>query len=278
MSQSENGTRPTDSDENGTTPRLSAACDVGVVFSPPAASGGLLDLLSDVTSNRGSGFSARQGTLGGARVVLVKPDSTGAAAASAATEALISGHRPGWVIAAGFAAGLRPGLARGDLVMADSLTGSDGQRVAIDLKIDPAGTAGAARSHVGRIVTVDALPRRAEEKHRLGRETDALAADTIAYAVAEVCRERELRFMAVHVIRETVDDELPKDVKHVVEQKSTAGMLGAMTGAIFRRFSSVKDIWRLKEDSLIASDRLAKSLASTIAQLVTHQPRSENDA
>ena len=48
-------------------------------------------------------------------VVLTGPAEGGCAAAGA--ELLIAGHRPRWIISAGFAGGLDPALARNDLVL-----------------------------------------------------------------------------------------------------------------------------------------------------------------
>ena len=46
-----------------------------------------------------------------------------------------------------------------------------------------------------------------------------------------------------------------------------ASKLGAAAGAIMKRFSAAKDLWKLREDALKASDRLAKFLASIVEQL-----------
>ncbi|OHB84476.1 MAG: hypothetical protein A2V98_15340 [Planctomycetes bacterium RBG_16_64_12] len=81
--------------------------------------------------------------------------------------------------------------------------------------------------------------------------------------------------MAVRVISDAVDDELPRDVKRLIEQQTRAAKLGAVVGAVWNRPSSVKDLWKLREDALVASDRLAQFLASTIEQLVVLPPTSE---
>ena len=112
-------------------------CDVGVVFALGIEAGGLEDLLEGAIHIRAYGFAVRQGGLRGRHVVVVQ-SGAGAAAAAHATEALLSGHHPQWVISAGFAGGLSPELKRHDLVMADGLVAADGRRLSIDLKVDPA--------------------------------------------------------------------------------------------------------------------------------------------
>ena len=61
-------------------------------------------------------------------------------------------------------------------------------------------------------------------------------------------------------------------IEKILEQQSLAQKLGAATGAVFRRPSSVKDMWNLRERALVASDRLAKFLTQLIPQIVRENP------
>lgn len=248
-------------------------CDVGLVFALGAELGGLEDLLQGVLTTRGSEMVVRQGHLKGRSVVLVQAGA-GCLAAARGTQALIAGHRPKWVISAGFAGGLDPKLGRGDILMVDSVTDASGRKLAIDLKVSPESLAGTPRLHVGRLLTVDSIVRRAEEKRALGQAHAALALDMETWAVAEVCRQDKVRFLAVRIISDTVDDELPAEVEPLVRQKTRAARLGAAAGAIFHRPSSVKDMLKLKENALVASDRLARFLAGMIVQLVPPEEES----
>lgn len=242
-------------------------CDVGVVVALGIEAGGLEDLLDGAILTRAHGFVVRQGGLKGRHVVVAR-SGAGREAAARATEAILSGHQPQWIISAGFAGGLSAELGRNDLLMADSLLDADGNRLRVDLKIDPAALEQTPGVHVGPMVTVDRVIRLPKEKRALGEKHAALAVDMESYAVAEVCRRRRQRFLAIRVISDTVDDELPPDVERLLEQKTRAAKLGAVVGSVWNRPSSVKDMWKLKEDALVASDRLGKFLASTIEQLV----------
>jgi len=73
------------------------------------------------------------------------------------------------------------------------------------------------------------------------------------------------------VISDALDDELPPEIENLLHQQSLSGKVGAVAGSIFRRPSSIKDMWNLKEQALVASDRLAKFLGEIIALL----PRRE---
>ena len=46
-----------------------------------------------------------------------------------------------------------------------------------------------------------------------------------------------------------------------------AAQFGAAAGTIVNRPSSIKDLWQLKEDALVASGRLALFLAGIVPQL-----------
>jgi adenosylhomocysteine nucleosidase len=246
-------------------------CDVGLVFALETESGCLEDLLEGMLAIRGHGFVARQGGLKGRHVVVIR-SSGGRKAAAEATEVLALGHQPKWIISAGFAGALTPDLQRHDIVLADSLVDTAGNRLALDLKVDPASLAQTPRVHVGRLLTADRMIALADEKRSLGQQHEALAVDMESFAVAEVCRRLQTRFLAVRIISDPVDEQLPRDVERLIHQKTYAGRFGAALGTIFNRPSSVKDMLRLKENALVASDRLAKFLASMIEQLVPPPP------
>lgn len=247
-------------------------CDVGLVFALGIESGGLEDLLNAVIVTRGKKFLAREGTLQGRRLVLAL-SGVGRRNAKRATRMLLAGHRPAWVISAGFSGALQPGLKRGDIVMADSLVEPGGGRLAIDVRIDQQTLSSTPGLHVGRLLTVDKIVAESSEKQRLGQKYDALAVDMESWAVAEVCSQEHVRFLAVRVISDTLEEDLPRDLGPLIARQTMAGKVGALTGALWRRPSSFKDMLRLRERALVASDRLAKFLSGVIVQLV---PRKDS--
>ena len=246
-------------------------CDIGVVFALGIESGGLMDRLQGVVGTQGFGFTAYEGGLEGRTVVLME-SGPGRENASKATAALIQGHKPAWVISAGFAGGLKPELKRNDIVVADHVALCDGGQLTIDMQM-PA----QPHLHVGRLLTVDEIVEAPAEKHRLGDNHGAVAVDMETYAVAEVCAERKTRFLSVRVISDGVEDKLPPEIENLLHQKSIGGKIGAVAGSIFRRPGSVKDMWQLKERAIVASDSLAKFLTGIIGQLPRRTPDPESD-
>lgn len=245
-------------------------CDVGCVFALEMEQGGLEDLLSGVVRIRAGGRVYRQGGCRGRRVVVVE-SGIGAAAAAAATDALIEGHEPAWVISAGFAGGLAPTLQRNDVVLVNEIVRPGAERLAIDVRVSPEAAARVPGLHLGRLVTVDRAVADPAEKRSLAAAHSALAVDMESWAVADVCRRRKVRCLVVRVVSDTVDDRLPQEVENLARQGTWAGKLGAVAGAVWRRPSSVKDMYHLREQALLASDRLGKFLVGMIEQL----PRRE---
>jgi adenosylhomocysteine nucleosidase len=241
-------------------------CHVGVVFAMGIEAGGLADTLAGVVRTHAAGLVFREGGLDGRRVVMVE-SGVGCEAAARATQALILGHQPQWIISAGYAGGLSDRVAQSDLLLADEIVDAHGHTLAIDFKLLPEAVQPMRHVHVGRLLTVDRVVARAEEKQSLGARHAALAVDMESMGVAEACRREKVRFLSVRIITDAVDRTLPDDIDYLVKKKSTAGRLGAAAGAILRRPSSIKDMWQLKEDALVASDRLGRFLIGIIGQL-----------
>lgn len=251
----------------------STRVDVGVVFALSIESGPLEDRLKSGLTTRGRGFVARTGSIADRSVAIVRA-GVGGSRAWRAAEALLVGHKPAWVISAGLAGGLRPQLRRGDIVMADKLATTDGRRLALDLKIPQPELEKRPGLHVGGLLAVDRIVVRAADKRELGREHDCLAADMESWSVAEVCRIARRPFMAVRAISDTVDEDLPPEIGGLARPKTAVGKLGAVTGALWRRPGSAKDMWRLHAQAADASERLAKFLVGVIAQLPTSSDTS----
>src|SRR5262245_61565615 len=151
-----------------------APCHVGLVFAMDLEAGAFEDRLNGLIAIRGSKFTAKQGGLNG-RGIVVTRCGVGRENAAAATFALITGHRPTWVISAGLAGGLQSNVNRGDIVMPDVIIGEDGRRLAIDLRM----SAGDQSSglHVGPLLTIDRVAFNADHKRQLGKQHGALAVD-----------------------------------------------------------------------------------------------------
>jgi adenosylhomocysteine nucleosidase len=247
------------------------SCHLGLVFALGIESGCLEDLLQGKITIRGNGFVVREGGLGGRRVVVIL-SGAGRQHASRATEVLIDGHRPGRVISAGFAGALTPELKRNDILIADQLIDASDTELSPAVAPDdatsgrgfvvevPAGLSAMLSRpgvHRGALLTTDRVVRWPRDKLFLFHRFGAMAVDMETVAVAEVCRRRGVPFSSIRVINDTADEVLPRDVEHLLAQKTSAAQFGAALGAVWRRPASLKDMYQLRENALVASLRLA---------------------
>ena len=243
-------------------------CQVAFLFALGIESGGLVDLLKDAETSRHKHGTERAGKLADREVVIVE-SGVGSKAAARATAEAIKFYQPRWVVSAGFAGGLTDTLRRGHIVMAEEVANLSGQRLPVGLKLDSQWLAATKGLHTGRLLTVDSIIRKPEERSRLAAEHGSIACDMETFGVAQACQESGTRLLSVRIISDAVDDELPPEIEHLLGQKTLASQVGAAAGAVLKRFSAAKDLWQLREDALKASDRLAKFLASVADRLPT---------
>ncbi|MCE9604622.1 MAG: hypothetical protein K8U03_06915 [Planctomycetia bacterium] len=258
-----------------------SACDIGLIFALQAEQGCTEDLLTEIEYYEAAGLKIRRGIFKGSsaagRSIVCVTSGVGRAAGAHACEALIDGHRPQWIISAGFCGGLVPQLARNQIVAADAFHDRPEWTDELRRRIAEAAAAGVpAAEHVGPLTTVDRIIAKSAAKHALGAATGALACEMESSGVAEVCLRRGVPLLVLRVVSDPVDEDLPLDLEPLMRQKSAAGTFGAVVGALWRRPSSVKDMLRLQENALTTSDTLAKHLARVMEKLPLTRPSDNN--
>ncbi len=141
--------------------------------------------------------------LAGERAILVA-NGAGRSVASAAAREALSKQSVRAVISTGFAGSLDPSHSVGDVFIADSVRGDDGEFATCR----PAGPLGGARR--GALLTAGRVAQSALDKREL-RERGAHAVDMEAAAVAAVAAECGLPFFCIRVISDTATEDLPVD-------------------------------------------------------------------
>lgn len=244
-------------------PEAYLPCDAALIFALGIEAGGVVDQLEGAETSRLPHGIEHAGRWQGREVVVVE-GGVGAAAAARATSEAIRFYRPRYVISAGFAGGLVEELRRGQIVLAREVVDATGQVLQVGLELAAAPSPGL---HIGRLLTVETLLRTPAERRQWAERRQALACDMETFAVARACKELGVPLIAVRIISDTLEDELPPEIAHLLKQKTWAGRLGAATGAIFRRLGAARDLWRLHEEAIKASDRLARFLGGLVQQL-----------
>lgn len=239
-----------------------AHADVGIVCALPMELAPFLSRCDKLRNYSGGAFTFRGGRYDKIRIVVAEA-GIGLDRARRATQALLEAHTPRWILACGFCGALRDGVQVGDVVMANSIVDVHGQEITVDLKLasDPA-----RHLFVDRLLTADHMVREVVEKRSLGARFGAVAVDMETLAVAQVCRDTQTRFMAVRTVSDDLSADLPPEVISVTGSTGKA-RIGATLGALWNRPSSLKDMWRLREQAQLASERLADFLDGVIVQL-----------
>jgi adenosylhomocysteine nucleosidase len=253
-------------------------CVAAFLFAMELEASGFVERLTEKITTQGSTFTEHDGFLDGQRV-LVGITGVGAEAAYRAAGDFIAVHRPPWIVSAGFAGGLVDSVRRGHFVMPQTIVmkgvelrkgmPSADTEFSVGLRFPEETLARMKSLHTGRLVSVDRVIREEAEKRRIGQRCDSIVCDMETWAVAAACAAAKTRFLAVRVVTDAVDDPLPVEIENLLEQKSVAGKLGAIAGALLNRPSSVKDMWKLYEEATTASERLGKFLASCLPSLRT---------
>lgn len=242
-----------------------AHADIGIVCALKLEIAPFLDRCDRLRKYTGGDFTFRGGFTGpdyDIRVVTVEAGA-GPERAARATQALLDAHTPRWVISAGFSGGLRPDLQIGDVVIGNSIVDRAGQELRIDVRMAPDAQRG---WHVGRLVMVDEIVRTVADKQRLAERSGALAVDMESLAVAQKCAENHVRFLAVRAISDDLSADLPPEVMSVFGGTGSL-RAGVIAGAVWKRPGSIKDMWRLRERAVSASERLAVFLQMILPTL-----------
>lgn len=135
--------------------------------------------------------------------VLVGHTGVGPASAARRAAALLAWHRPRLLISAGFAGGLDPRLATGDLLLATNFSSPE------LLAKSRAHLAGNAHAFFGGLTSQSHPAETVAEKSALARATGALAVDMETASIAAACERSGVPLLAVRAISDCARDPLP---------------------------------------------------------------------
>jgi nucleoside phosphorylase len=183
--------------------------------------------------------------------LLIAQTGVGRRRAVAALDALSSQSSVGTVISAGFAGALAPELGVGDVIAATDVI--DEYLASMQATWVPAGV----RS--GRILTTTRVIGDTVEKQRLHARYQASAVDMESAFVGEWCAKREIRFGAVRAITDDAATSIAPAVARLVSNERRAIMTALFSMAREPR-RSLRELWRLRRNALIAGERLAEVL------------------
>ncbi len=228
----------------------------------PMEAGHLIDRLSHVRRYTSRSLTVVEGELEG-RLVVVLASGVGRESARRGVEHLIDGHRPRWIVSAGYAGALDPDLNRNDLVAPRALVDDAGAEIVLDSS--PFEAVPTVRI-ISRLLLVDRVIGDASEKAELRRRHQSDAIDMETFAAAEVARARRVPFLSLRVVSDDARTDLPPEIGRMLNA-SGSYRVGAALRALWGRPSAIKDFWNLHAHGMEAADRLADGLQVLIRGL-----------
>jgi adenosylhomocysteine nucleosidase len=187
----------------------------------------------------------------------------GAANAEHASEATIS-KEYSFCIASGFAGALKSSVKPGDVVAPEKVQPSGTGKAVICARnlVRSAKRDGALR--IATLLTADHVVRTAEEKATLSPFAEAV--DMESYSILSVARAKKLPAMAIRVISDSFNRDLPVQIDTMVDQEGRVRISGVVR-YVARHPLMLPALVRLGRDSRTAAEALAHFLEAYIKKL-----------
>ena len=164
--------------------------------------------------------------------VHIRVSGIGREKARSAIEAALRESKPDLVIAAGFCGAIVPDLKVGDIIESP------------------------------HILTVDHLVGDPHEKARLAERTGARAVDMESAAIAAVCAESGIAFIAIRAVSDTSGTALSPGLAKLLSGGHVSIPKACL--ALVKRPSLLREFLRLSRDTKLAARKLADALAERI--------------
>lgn len=165
----------------------------------------------------------------------------------------LASERPGWVITSGFAGGLNPTHATGDLLHQTDHPLMDA----------------AARAHgsrAARFQSVDRVLATAREKDLLFRASGADAVEMESGVIQRLCAEAHLPCLTLRVVSDAVQEDLPLDFNGFMREDQTLDF-PRLLGHIALHPGRVPALLRFQRRAAAAAAALAQTLGKVCARL-----------
>ena len=150
----------------------------------------------------GGGLSSVAGQLAGQRVIVVHTGVGDTPSGRQRLHATLAGDRPPWVISAGYAGGLHPGLQVGDLLL--------GENFSAPALLGTARTLLAGEPlRTGALLTQPTVAETAADKAALHAATGALAVDMETAWIAAACADAGVPLLSLRVVSDAAAQSFP---------------------------------------------------------------------
>ena len=249
-----------------------STADVAIVCIHKGEVRSLLKRLDRQKSYTEGSLTVRGGFLGETTRVIVAEAGTGFARQRAAAHWLVETHQPRWMLSVGYSSSLSDNVHAGDLVLADEIRDTHGNIMPVRCTLKPG-----KRIHVGRMIVADEHPTTPEARKKLCESVEALAVDTTSLAVAQICYERNVRFLAIRGIIDELQEEIPETAAAMM-LRADSRSVGSAIGNLFKGFSAVGELKSWRDRTVVASDNLDRFVSGVIEQIADLLERQKLDS
>jgi len=178
--------------------------------------------------------------------------------AALSLEKQLLGSKPDLVISAGFAGGLQPDLAVGDLVLGENYS-------------DPAILAKLETGSLwrrGKLETASAIVEKSIDKQALGQQTGAIMADLETAHEARICAAHGVPILSVRCISDAVGDDMPVPAGLLLNPATGRPEPLQLFRHLITNPGAVPGFNRLLKNAKIAQKNLATGLEELLPQLL----------
>jgi len=239
--------------------------DTGFIFALRQEAVGILDRLKRPRTTRGNNQTFYTGNIDDISAAVIV-SGVGQKNAEASTNILLDVFTPKVICSAGYAGGLSSRLKQSNICVPEQIF-RESDMQALDLS-QPIPQKTSPLSNKLTLLTVNDVVESLEQKRTLHEQTGAEIVDMETFAVADVCRVREVPFFSARVIFDAVDDRIPKDITRILERlgKGTSRLSGTILGSIWSRPSVVLDFVSLKRRAFTATERLTRFVIAELSR------------
>lgn len=192
-------------------------------------------------------FQSLAGSKPGISILLT---GIGRANAERTVREFLANNSPKQVFTCGFAGGLKPELAIGDIVFS-----TDNASLAQKLAATGAKSA--------KIFCATRVAITVAEKQELHRTTGADAVEMESEVIQSICRERGIPCATVRVISDTANEDLPLDFNALAKPDMSPDM-GKLAVLLMKQPGKIPALLRLQKNCSAAAARLAEVLVKVI--------------
>lgn len=238
-----------------------SSADIGIVCTHKGELKPFLKRVDRQRSYTEKKITVRGGFLRESTRLVIAEAGEGYATHRAATELLIAEHHPAWILSVGFSSSLSEEVQPGDIVLSNEISDTHVNSMPIKCTITAR-----KRIHVGRLIVADHHPITPTEKAALKEKFPGLAVDTSSLAVAQVCHERNVRFMAIRVAVDSLEEEIPEQAASMMFHP-TSRAIGSALGTMLKGLRKMSEMNSWRERSNTVAGNLDRFLTGTVEQI-----------